>query len=269
MRKTIAIIFVLLLHQYISFAQQFGDMNTFMRNRSNFYGYSQQEWGDKWFSSNRLEYGFGMPFQSFFLEGNYESFDGNTISDNHYFVKVPLKPLYSFVAGYSYPMAKLSEKSVLAITVDVSYAAFKGDNFSIKLSQNRSFSTMSIKMTGLPVSIDYKSGTDAVFDKQYRFMYTFGIGFQPTLTQVDDDDMFKIYPFVKAEAGIFAGIAFKVRATLTIAGIRDYYEDREDNGLPNVPQDLKLNYSSSLTTEPQLNLSLIIMPFSFLWEKYK
>lgn len=231
-----------------------------------------EEFGDKWYSSNRLELGGGLMYTNYYFEGNYEKYTFANVSDKAYFKQVKPAMAYSFIFGYSYPLTKLSEKSTLALTVNCMFSIFTGKNENYNFTNNSTITDFSVTHIGFPLSFDYKSGADAVYDKQYNFMYNFGLGVYPNVTEYSMDDLplkFKVNPYLKAEIGIRFGIAMKLRVMYIYRSAGVEYEGHEKSEVKNAPKDLQLNYKGNISQDPELTVAIILMPFSFMWEKYK
>lgn len=116
----------------------------------------------------------------------------------------------------------------------------------------------------LPIGLDFKFGCDALTVKNNRFCATLGVGALPTysVTTLDNiptlDGQFGVAPYAKVEAGIFAGICMKVRAIYSFGNTT--YFDKTD----------KTTFSSNSTTlvgKSNLTISLLVMPFSWAWDK--
>ena len=230
------------------------------------------EFGDKWYSANRLEWGWGLMYTNYYFEGDYEKYSFASVSDKAYFKQVKPSIGYSFIAGYSYPLTKFTEKSTLALTVNVMFSVFQGKNEDYNFTNNRTITDFSVTHMGFPLSLDYKSGADAVYDKAYNVMYNVGLGMYPNVTEYSMDDLplrFKVNPYFKAEIGIRFGIAMKLRAMYIYRNAGVGYEGHETSDTKNSPSNLQLNYKGNISQDPELTVAIILMPFSFLWEKYK
>jgi hypothetical protein len=231
------------------------------------------EWGDKWNSENRIEIGFGMMYTNYYYEGSYENYEYAKVYDVKYYKQIRPASSFSFIMGYSYPLTKFGEKTTLALTVNCLYNLFKGRDDSVRVSSGTVLSGLAAEHIGLPVSLDFKSGADAVYDKQYNFMYNFGLGFMPNFsTYKIDGESFRTItaaPFVKAEVGVRFGIAMKLRVMYVYRNSFINYDGYDDMNNKYGPQKLQLNYKGNLTQDPELTVALVIMPFSFMWEKYK
>jgi hypothetical protein len=185
---------------------------------------------------------------------------------------------FGVTVGTHFPVVKLGEKSILAITLDYMY------NFMLWDGKTRSFSGFDDSLntftydydfpingvTGhmaLPIGVDFKYGGEATLDRSNRFSMAFGTGLYPsfnaTVFDFDAGAVFKMQPFLKGEVGIHAGITFKVRALYTFGKI-NYINWSSD---PIYGIGFTQENGASLTSKSQLTLSLILMPFSWAWDK--
>ncbi|MCD6063983.1 MAG: hypothetical protein K0R82_1894 [Flavipsychrobacter sp.] len=180
------------------------------------------------------------------------------------------------VGGMYLPLAKLSSKSILALNIDVAINFMQFNVGETILSKKLGLTEKIVGMNaGVPISIDFKSGGDAVLSKQYRSMFTFGIGANPCMYMMDygpfvssDESPFKMIPFVKAEVGIFAGIAFKLRGTAYL-GTANYFDATEQNSTEMGPEGERPFDESSVRLVGKnygYSLALLVMPFSWNWE---
>jgi hypothetical protein len=130
---------------------------------------------------------------------------------------------------------------------------------------------------GLPISIDFKTGGEAISCKQRRAMFTVGVGVQPSMIQLKEDGQdeignkppgkikvndpaasysrIRMASFVKVEAGFFAGIAFKLRYVAYFGEMGMIKESVKDS-------DFRVKASGTFGS----TISIIIMPFSMGWK---
>ena len=168
--------------------------------------------------------------------------------------------------GYSIPVAKMGDNSRLAIAFGFMYgvALWESGSFSYQSSSQTGTTTEGSGSAdiGVPIGLDYKFGADALRDKSQRFCATIGMGVYPsfTLTAYNGDAQAKshVLPYIKGEVGIFAGICMKLRAQFNFGDIKyiDYGSET--------------NYGSSHTSlkgKSSLSLGLVLMPFSWKWNR--
>lgn len=215
----------------------------------------------------RTEIGYSYCMTSATYTYHATTFDQSTISliDTTYREKIRTKGGFGGMIGNYFPVTSLGDKGALAISLSYMYNAlfWEGTSFSYSTGTEGTTSTGSgtVEMA-LPVGVDYKFGCDALLDKSKRFCYTLGAGVYPSLTATVFRDYtgagFKMLPYLKGEVGIFAGICFKLRATYAFGNIK-YISYDESYG--NVQSQTTLKGKSAFS------LSLILMPFSWKWEK--
>lgn len=219
-------------------------------------------------SMQRTEVGYSFCMTSATYTYHATTFDESTISliDTTYREKIRTKGGFGGTIGTFFPVAPIGQKGTLAISLSYLYNALLWEGTSFSYESNSQTGTTSsgsgtIEMA-LPVGVDYKFGCDALLDKSKRFCYTVGAGAYPSLTATVYKDNagagFHVLPYLKGEVGVFAGICFKVRALYTFGNIK-YINFNEDYA--NVQSQTSLKGKSALT------LSLILMPFSWKWDK--
>lgn len=216
----------------------------------------------------RIEIGYSFCMTAATYTYHATTFDESTISlvDTTYREKIRTKGGFGATVGTYFPIAPIGDKGALAISLSFMYNALLWEGSSFSYESNSETGTTSsgsgtVEMA-LPVGVDYKFGCDALLDKSKRFCYTVGAGAYPSLTATVYKDNagagFHVLPYLKAEVGVFAGICMKVRATYAFGTLK-YINYNEDYG--NVQSQTSLKGKSALT------LSLILMPFSWKWEK--
>lgn len=216
----------------------------------------------------KIEIGYSFCMSSANYTFHATTFNENTVSlvDTLYREKIRTKGGFGATVGTYFPVAPLGEKGCMAISLAYMYNALLWEGSSFSYSSNSQTGTTSsgsgtVEMA-LPVGVDYKFGCDALLDKSKRFCYTLGAGVYPSLTATVYKDYagagFHVLPYLKGEVGIFAGICMKVRATYAFGNIK-YINFNENYG--NGQSETTLKGKSALT------LSLILMPFSWKWER--
>ena len=209
-------------------------------------------------------YTYGIAYGEF--KYSLHSFNESTgiASDTSYTNNVTSKLGFGGFVGYYFPVAKLGPQNRLAITLSYMYNAYLWEGEAFAVSSSSRYGTTSIGSgtveMALPVGADYKIGCDALFDKTKRSCFSFGTGVYPsfgvTVFQGNGGFQFHARPFLKAEAGFFAGICFKARV-IYIPGGMDYF---------NIEDNRSGYYESSVfKSKGTLNLSLVIMPMSWKW----
>ncbi|HTN46945.1 MAG TPA: hypothetical protein VL098_11410 [Flavipsychrobacter sp.] len=172
--------------------------------------------------------------------------------------------------GTYVPLSRLGQKSILALNIDLMYNALVWDKDVTVYSPTGGTVTNSLTggtlMVGMPVGLDFKFGCDAVGRKDVRFCTTLGGGVLPSFAMTSIDDVndiageFGVSPYVKAEVGMFTGICWKIRAMYSF-GVIDEMSTLMDK---TVKSDFGQS-NTQLIQKSSLNLSLILMPFSFTW----
>lgn len=268
MRKLFSSRFILLAFlafviPMFSFAQ-----GSFMRSYAKYK--ERKENGQSVKSWQRYDIGYSFTFASATYTDHYTSVDMNgDLFDTTFTKKLVAKPIYGAMFSTYFPIAGMGENSILAIGLGIRANVYKWSTGDVALGSNYTYNYDYLTMDmGVPISVDMKWGCDAMLDKSNRTCFTLGIGGQPTYimtgvpTAVNADgsvslagsSVFKVQPFIKAEAGFFAGICFKVRAMYNFANIK--YLDMTGN-----------DEQISLKGTSNFNLSIVLMPFSWDWGK--
>ncbi len=177
---------------------------------------------------------------------------------------------YGLLVGTGIHLAKLNEDKSLALNLGVTmlFSRTSISNSELNIKNGTDFKEeIDLLRSGIPISIDYKSGAEAASDKYLKSMFAMGAGIAPKFVS---EGFFGGYaipslsPFIKVEAGYFLGVAFKIRAMYYFGEqvwYDSYFLDRiSDDELPMYGATYKLY------TKGEFQLSLIIMPYSGSWE---
>jgi|GEM_PF-1245587 len=221
-------------------------------------------------SWQRYDIGYSFVFGSAHYTDHYIAVDGNgDLFDTTFRKTLVAKPIYGLMFNTYFPLASMGDNGVLAIGLGIRANLYKWNTGDVSLGSNYTYNYDYLTMDmGVPISIDMKWGCDAMLDKSTRTCFTIGVGGQPTYfatgvpsginadgsVALAGSNVVKITPFVKAEAGFFAGICFKVRAIYNFANIK-YLDMTGDN------EQISLKGTSNF------NLSIVLMPFSWDWGK--
>lgn len=126
-------------------------------------------------------------------------------------------------------------------------------------------STMQIAM---PIGIDYNIGCDAILTKRLAMGTSLGAGFMPqynitSLTGVDGIDPYSSFgftPYLKGEFAAFIGVCVKFRVMYSMGSVKLIDVPRSFDNLTDGP--------FRVSSQSNLMLSFIIMPFSMKWKEY-
>lgn len=223
-----------------------------------------------WNGPSNAEVGYSYAIASATFKYSYNQYNESTgtLTDTSFSQRVTSKSGFGFSGGYYFPVAKMSEKSKLAIDLTYMYNIYlwDGELFSYAMSNNPNNTVVSAgSMTAemaLPVGVEYKYGCDAMKDKSEPYCASLGAGLYPSMSVTVYKETgglgFRMRPYVKAEFGFMAGICFKLRATY-VMGHSNYinYSDSSPGF------ETSTTFKSNGTTV----LSLILMPFSWKWQK--
>lgn len=217
-----------------------------------------------------LEVGYTYPIGTAEFSYKARKYDESTgmLSDTSFSKKLTSSVGFGGFVGYYFPLMHLGEKSKLALSFSFMYNAYiwEGNFFNYSMLSDTltddNFIHGGTIEYGLPIGFDYKWGSDAIFSKSERLCYSFGAGVYPTmnLTIYRDAGGLKLNarPYIRAEAGFFAGICFKLRVTY-MAGKLDYISNTINQ--PGNFEEAK--FTSTGTTM----FSLVLMPMSWKFSK--
>ncbi|MBS1614826.1 MAG: hypothetical protein JST06_01760 [Bacteroidetes bacterium] len=216
------------------------------------------------------EVGYTYPIGTAEFSYRARKYDEGTglLSDTSFSKRITSSAGFGAYAGYYFPLMRLAEKSRLALTIGYMYNGYlwEGNFFSYSmlsdtLTAGSSPSGGTVEFA-LPIGFDYKWGSDALFSKSEKLCYSFGAGVFPSMnaTIYRDNGGLKFYarPYLKAEAGIFAGLCVKLRLTY-LAGKVDYI-----NSSINIPGNFE---ETKFTSTGTTMFSIIIMPMSWKFSK--
>jgi hypothetical protein len=121
----------------------------------------------------------------------------------------------------------------------------------------------------LPIGIDYRIGNDAIESKRLAFGTSLGAGVMPnynmsSLTGIDSirsHNAFGFNPYVKVEGSVFLGICMKVRIMYTLGDVTLIDVNK--------PVHYRIDGPFKVTSNGNLMLSLVLMPFSSGWYERK
>ncbi len=199
----------------------------------------------------------------------------NTYSDTSVKTRIFSKGGFGGSASTFIPCKQLGEKSMLAVSIGYNYNAYLWGNLYNVLTtatdasttatiDNNDFTGATIQM-GLPISLDFKFGNEAMIRKNERFCATIGAGVYPSFTAtVFKDDAgtgFGVQPFLKAEGGVLGGLVWKIRAVYAFGSFDLIDRSSSVNSKVGEPSTFTLTSNSSFT------LSLIIDPFAWTWKR--
>ncbi len=169
--------------------------------------------------------------------------------------------------GTFHPIARLGKVSMLTLSITGMYNQIKWQNIGENIYQGTNLSiTGQTRQLSLPVGFDFKFGCDATMNKNNRFCASIGAGATPTysFTDIEAHSVGKasFHPFLKFEAGVLAGLCMKVRVIYSFLNV-EYV-----NEVNTSTEDDNLAESFTLTGNPPVSVSFIIMPFSWAWQRH-
>lgn len=211
-----------------------------------------------------------------FIEGKYNYVDGTDVRTKRFTNQIPLTTSYTIAVGTYAPMAYYGERSSLGLTFNINITTVQGkEGMQIPVNAGDTLTKLAVQTVGLPISLDYKVGCDAIFNRIYPGMYSIGVGVHPMVASVETNlyDIkalpIKVSPFIKAEAGFYLGVAVKVRVMYTfLSNLKSYDGTIPANNDYVFKGGNSAQYSGKLTTSGFLSVGLVINPFAAMWDKY-
>lgn len=192
-------------------------------------------------------------------------------------VYIPQDLKVTGVSGYGYQEGTfwpLSTKGHDALCLELGFSEYfyHYKVGPVSYGANATFSDESVvAIACMPVGLAYKSGGEVSMNKHDKSTLSIGAGLAPgmSIAKVFAADLqFGVRGYVAAEVGIFAGIEWKLRATYYTAST---LINITDDGLDNVTKGEvtgPLGYMDvKAVSRGDFNLALVILPFSFKWDK--
>jgi hypothetical protein len=163
-----------------------------------------------------------------------------------------------FINGAYYNLGEFRNgKSIMALEIAVNINAyfwkFKVDEFGVGNTRKANHTNF-----GLPITLMYKRGAEAILSTEGKFMYSLGVGLHPAYTSTNyfekSIDKWQLNPLIMAELGVFAGRAMKLRAT--------YYP------LPKVIYNSTFDYAGSKITSKITGSSGLVVSLLFMFNSH-
>lgn len=168
--------------------------------------------------------------------------------------------------GTFVPISMVSDNSMIALNVE-----FVGRSVSLAydsllfLGETKFMNPLETYMVGMPISIEYRQGGEVSLDRKDKMIFAFGGGIVPCIVNSDDYNRVKPYkftPFIKAEIGFVAGMAFKLRGTYYLG--KSKYPNSSFFNTNDIGAYDELHISTEGTNG--YSFSLIISPFAWAWD---
>lgn len=259
-----------------NYGQYFNSQNTqwVAQNFENLRSLSQfnraKDAGDGRNTQLRNEYVFGYAFMNAECLLDYriggQNYSSPDVFDSSISMTASPKTAFHIGAGSSYPLATVSKNGALTLSYEVSCNLIKWNLPDLVTHGDTQQFDVKTTTMAIPITIDFKSGAEAMLDRSKGSCFTIGIGVQPTLNMTTASDVnngyyFSLTPAAKFEYGFATSFCtFKLRAT-GLLGKQQYAEFTDVRGsVHNHFYDISMNGSN------QLILSLVIMPFTSQWE---
>lgn len=198
-----------------------------------------------------------------YINGNYKSvyYDGPSTS----------KGGLGVTLGTHSRLLRMGKATVLTWDLDFMYGwtYWKGIGQGFYREREWNNGAVTTQMA-LPTGISLRFGSDAAREKNQRFCFNFGGGVMPMYNKTRLEDtgkknpnvqkFFGLTPYMRFEVGIFAGICWKLRVNYNFGDFK--LIDDNDNWHESNPFGVD---NFNLRGKTGLNVSLIMMPFSYDW----
>lgn len=220
-----------------------------------------------------LYYTFPVTMASYERMDHFTNPTDGSITDTTIKMDVHTKASMGGGAGVSIPLKRLGKKSTFDLDVNFMYnmytwdyapatiTSFDGTNFTY--GNGALFSGVTTQMA-MPIGISAKIGCDALCTKSIRFCWSVGAGVNPSYNMTSDftdaEAQFGVQPYIKMEAGMFCIICMKLRV-LAAFGDAPYLKANNSSTFGS----FGFSNDTNLTSKANINISLVLMPFSFTW----
>ena len=236
--------------------------------------------GKKLKAWQRYEVGLGLPMVNANYTQNFSAFNPDGTSNDTSIKKKVKATGYCITYGTYIPLSEPKNNFCMALGIGARGTSYSWaiDKTILPQSYNSTI-TYNTQEIGIPLSIDMKFGNEAMLDKAAsKYCFTFGVGAFPAISQTKIESMNDntgintafvstvgtVRPFIKAEFGAFAGILFKIRATVNFGPITLINPTNEsDYSLSSA----NINTVSLKTESTSVQISLLLLPFSWDWGK--
>lgn len=235
-------------------------------------GFNYKHYSESSYSWQRVHISLTKPVASIQMKYNYSGINhyGKKESDS-YTKKLPQRS-YGFGIGSFFPLAKVSKASKLAIGADVMFNMYEWDviknagvmyNTGTHMYQVADVVVAGSFNMGIPVTLDYRTGCDAMQSKDYNTCFAIGAGVYTnwaatTYYEFQDANTWSARPIIKMEAGLRFGMCFKLRAMYQFGKI-SYFSYKNEY----------TTFDETLDIEGKgtFMLSLLIIPTAFSWSR--
>ncbi len=185
-----------------------------------------------------------------------------------------------YAVGVTMPILRTGRRSSFDLSVDLHFNSYiftdvnegvtsAGENY---LPGGQISLATVTNQIALPLSIDFKSGSDAIAIRTTRFGFVLGAGVMPkmqsttysgfssTTAVIDNKSTTTFTPFAKAEFSAYWLFCFRVKAFYSFGGAQlMQIQSLSANSITPI--------TSTLTEKSSMVISLTVLPFSFLWYK--
>jgi len=181
------------------------------------------------------------------------------------------QPGFGGTIGLSLPVARIGHISMAAVSVHLMFNSYIWQDLNSELTAGNTVLAEKPALDAtttqicLPVSFDYKIGTDAICTKRLPFGASVGAGLMPEFSMtalngvngINATNNLTVSPFFKLEGAVFAGICIKLRVQVSYGDLNLMTIKQPVGSLTDGP--------FSITGNANVIGTLILMPFSGKW----
>jgi hypothetical protein len=268
------IVFYLYIHQ--AFGQFNFPMN--LAFERNYYSHFD-EFSDKHKARlQRYYFGIGRPFMNIdvathYVSPAYSATPPVAAIDAKQETMINMANGFGGMGGAFYPLMRTGAESAIGFDISASCFFYTYNIGPLNYGSTATFSDQSLaEVIGLPIGIVYKSGGEVTLNKNNRSIISFGFGIAPTASIskiIAEQISFNTRRYVMLDVGAFTGIAWKLRVTyyagnlLLVNKLNDPLDAVSASSTVGPPGTMDVK----ATGASDLNISLLILPFSMKWDK--
>lgn len=181
---------------------------------------------------------------------------------------------YSVTQGYFFPISTMQKNKSFGVDISSTVSLINYEFDTIHYSPDlwvieKGFAYQST----LPIALVYKSGGEVSLHKKDKFLFMIGAGIAPTYSLskiVSPYETLFTRNFVTMEMGYFFGLAIKFRATAFFGSKVLIDSEGDDLEFASHVHGYDVGYlDNKVIGKTQVNLSLLLMPFSWDWKSEK
>jgi|GEM_PF-1216906 len=223
------------------------------------------------YSLHKFQFGISSFAASSYYKGYFSSYIDNEYKSVYYEGPSTSKGGLGVTLGTHSRIWRMGKAAALTYDMDFMYGWTYWKGIGQGFYKEREWNNGAVtSQMALPIGLSLRFGSDAAREKSQRFCMNFGGGIMPMYNRTRLEDTgkknpnvqkyFAFTPYMRFEVGLFAGICWKVRVNYSFGDFK-LIEDNKNWHKENPYGVEKFN----LMGKTGLNVSLILMPFSYDW----